>query len=213
MPTKTTLPHTMFNVRSYSLISDQIEYPELQVIIRELGRVLTQGTTGDIVELGCYEGTTSLFIQRVLQAQKSSQSFHVYDSFSGLPPKTSADSSPAGEQFQGGELVASKARMIRHFRQAGLKLPVIHKAWFEDLTTNDMPEKIAFAFLDGDFYTSIASSLAVITPLLADDATIVVDDYQSEALPGASRAVDEWAKQHGQTVRSEQSLGIIHYSA
>ena len=211
MRTRTALHIIMFNVQSYPLISDQIEYAELAVIIRELERALDDNVPGAIVEVGCYTGTTALFIQRVLK--DTPRPFHVYDSFAGLPPKVAADNSPAGEQFKAGELTATKAQLIQNFKRAGLPLPIIHKCWFEELTTNDLPELIAFAFLDGDFYTSIKSSLHAITPLLAPGAIIVVDDYQSEALPGAQKAVDEWAHQHNQQVRAEKSLAIITYSA
>lgn len=200
---------TMLDVRKYPLISDQIEYPELSVIIRELGKVLEQKIDGAVVELGCYTGTTSLFIERLLQTTGDSRAFHVYDSFSGLPPKAVEDNSPAGTQFTAGELSASKQAFITNFKKAGLKIPTIHKVWFEELTVSDMPPSIAFAFLDGDFYTSIAASLAVISPLLVSGAHVVVDDYQSEALPGARKAVDEWAKLYGHSVRSEQSLALI----
>lgn len=199
----------MFDIRKYPLVSDQIEYPELAVILRELERALNSGTVGAVVELGCYTGTTSLFIQRILQGQ--AREFHVYDSFAGLPTKVAADMSPAGEQFKPGELTASKSKFIQHFRQAHLPLPTIHKRWFEELSAADMPPQIAFAFLDGDFYTSIASSLDVITRQLSPGAIIVVDDYQSESLPGARKAVDQWANQHGLTARTEQSLAIIQW--
>jgi O-methyltransferase len=203
----------MFNVRDYPLVSDQIEYPELSVIIRELYTVLEKGVTGCVVELGCYTGTTSLFIQRLLTRLDMAREFHVYDSFSGLPPKAPQDQSPAGTQFKAGELTASKQILIKNFKQANIPLPTIHKAWFEQLTTNDMPAEIAFAFLDGDFYTSIKASLEILTPLLSPGACVVVDDYQSEALPGARRAVDEWALRHNYSVRAEQSLAIIHIYA
>lgn len=199
----------MLNVRNFPLVSDQIEYPELAVIIRELEHVIQASIKGAIVELGCYSGTTSLFIQRVLQAEDHNRPFHVYDSFQGLPAKVQQDSSPAGTQFKEGELYTNKQALVQNFKKVGLPLPVIHKAWFEELTISDMPSKIAFAFLDGDFYTSISASLAVLTPLLADGACIVVDDYQSESLPGAKRAVDEWASKYGHQIRTEQSLAII----
>lgn len=199
----------MIDVRKFPLVSDQVEYSELAVIIRELYTILQKGIEGAVVEMGCYAGTTSLFIQRVLEEEGKTRPFHVYDSFGGLPPKVEQDNSPAGVQFKAGELLATKQTFIKHFKQAGLSLPVIHKAWFEHLTSTDMPDKIAFAFLDGDFYTSIKSSLAVITPLLVSGATVVVDDYQSEALPGARKAVDEWAKHFGYSIRTEQSLAII----
>ena len=210
---KTKLCYTsvVLNVRQYKLISDQVEYDELVVIIRELERVLAKNVLGDIVELGCYTGTTSLFIQRVLLDTKSDRSFHAYDSFEGLPPKVSADMSTVGEQFVAGELLASKQQFIKHFKQANLQLPIIHKCWFEELTISDVPSKIAFAFLDGDFYTSIASSLAVITPSLTPGSVIVVDDYHSEALPGAKKATDEWARKHRQTVTHTHSVAVIHW--
>lgn len=200
----------MLDVRKYKLVSDQVDYAELQVIIRELNHVLTKAVPGDIVELGCYNGTTSLFLRRLLDMHGSDErQLHAYDSFQGLPDKTSEDTSPAGEQFKGGELKASKNILIRNFKQAGLKLPQIHTCWFEELRTDDLPESIAFAFLDGDFYTSIKASLEVITPSLQPGSVILVDDYQSEALPGAKRATDEWARKYNYRVHAEQSLAII----
>ena len=203
----------MLKVRNYPLVSDQVDYNEVSVISRELERVLARRTLGDIVELGCYTGTTSLFIQRVLQEHTDKRAFHVYDSFDGLPAKVSQDMSPAGEQFIAGELNASKQQLIKHFKQANLPLPIIHKCWFEELTSADIPNAISFAFLDGDFYTSIKSSLALITPHLANGAVIIVDDYQSEALPGAKKAVDEWVRHYNQESRTEQSLAIIEWKS
>lgn len=199
----------MFNIKRYPLVSDQIEYDELAVIIRNLEKVLAGNVRGDIVELGCYNGTTSLFITRVLEVRREKKSFHVYDSFQGLPAKTDQDSSPVGEQFKAGELLASKKQFIQHFKQAGLPLPTIHKCWFSDLTPSDLPEQIAFAFLDGDFYDSIRDSLKAIEHKLTPGAVILVDDYQSEALPGARRAVDEWLRDKPYKIHAEQSLAVI----
>lgn len=197
------------DVKKYPLVSDQIEYDELVVIIRMLEKVLKKGVPGDVVELGCYNGTTSLFIARLLAEQREKKSFHVYDSFQGLPPKSEQDSSPAGEQFKAGELNASKTKFIQHFRQANLPLPVIHKCWFSDLKEPDLPEEIAFAFLDGDFYDSIRYSLKVIENKLSPGTIILVDDYQSEALPGASKAVDEWLRNKPYRMHAEHSLAVI----
>lgn len=201
----------MLDVLKYPLVSDQIDYAELSVIIQKLESVLNRNVVGDVVELGCYEGTTSLFLQRVLQASGSEKMLHIYDSFSGLPDKVVQDISPAGEQFKAGELHASKQRLIQHFKHAGLSLPRIHKVWFESLKAKDLPSAICFAFLDGDFYTSIASSLKSITPFLQSGAIILIDDYQSEALPGAKKATDEWARAHRLAVTHQQSLGIIQW--
>jgi O-methyltransferase len=194
-------------LEKYPIVSDQVDRAELRVILRELEKVVKKGVDGDVVELGCYVGTTSLFLQRLLR--NTQKTLHVYDSFAGLPPKVAADASPAGEQFKQGELTASKAQLIKYFKQAGLPLPVIHKCWFEELTVADTPEKISFAFLDGDFYTSILASLKVVWPKLTPGAVILIDDYHTEALPGVRQALKEWSRDHSFTVRTEASLAII----
>jgi O-methyltransferase len=195
-------------VHRYPIISDQVTRDELTVIVRELEAVLKAGVRGDIVEFGCFVGTTALFLQRVIQGQ-ADRRLHVYDSFAGLPPKSSQDASPAGEQFKAGELIASKAGLIRNFKRAALPLPVIHKAWFDELQSGDVPPAIAFAFLDGDFYHSILTSLRLVWPRLQPGAVVVVDDYQTEALPGVRQALDEWAVDHRFTIRTEASLAIV----
>ena len=194
----------------HPIISDQVDAKELGVLLRELETVLRSGVTGNIVEFGCYVGTTSLFIRRLLDAYDFTGEFHVYDSFAGLPEKTQADASTAGEQFKAGELLAPRKTFIQNFKKAGLKLPIIHKGWFADFSPNDVSEDISFAFFDGDFYESIVDSFRVCDGKFHKKATIVVDDYANEALPGAARAVDEWLTNHRQfTIRTEASLAII----
>jgi O-methyltransferase len=192
---------------NYPLISDQVDRRELAVVLEQLQRSLD--IEGDVIELGCYLGTSSLFIRRVLDKNGSKKAFHVYDSFEGLPEKDAKDQSAAGDQFVAGELLATKKQMIEQFRKAHLAVPIIHKGWFEDLTLQDIPDKIAFAFLDGDYYSSIRTSLKLIESRMSPGGTIVVDDYRNEALPGAAKAVDEWASRMGKSVRCEASLAII----
>jgi len=195
----------------YPIISDQVDAKELGVLLRELEKVLQSGAAGNIVEFGCYVGTTSLFIRRLLDAYKFTGEFHVYDSFAGLPEKTQLDASAAGEQFKAGELLAPRKTFIQNFKRAGLQLPVIHKGWFADFTPDDVPESIIFAFFDGDFYESIVDSFRVCDGKFQKTATIIVDDYANEALPGAARAVDKWLANNRQCMsRTESSLAIIH---
>ena len=197
-------------LKRFPLITDQVDSRELGVVLRELERLLLRGEEGAVVEFGCYAGTTSLFIRRLIDRYQLGNDFHVYDSFQGLPDKTPADESPAGDQFQVGQLSVSKKDFIREFTRAHLDLPYIHKAWFSQIESHDVPNLIIFAFLDGDYFESIFDSLRLITPRLAQHAVIVVDDYVNEALPGAAKAVDEWLMHHpGARLRVESSLAII----
>lgn len=99
---------------------------------------------------------------------------------------------------------------MTNFKKAGVPLPHIHKGWFRDLHSSDVPALISFVFLDGDYYESILTPLRLVEDKLADGAVIVVDDYTNEALPGAARAVDEWLRTHPARLRVEQSLAVIY---
>jgi O-methyltransferase len=88
-----------------------------------------------------------------------------------------------------------------------LQPPIIHKSWFSDLSDQDVPEKIAFAFLDGDFYASIRDSLKLVRPHLQKSGYLIIDDYTREALPGVAKAVHKLLPKR--TVITSHNLGIV----
>ena len=194
-------------ISKHGIISDQVERNELAALLHELIQAVKN--EGAVVEFGCYIGTTSVYIRRILDLLGRNNAFHVYDSFEGLPEKRTEDLSPLGVQFKKGELSVTKKQFIREFHKAGLLLPAIHKGWFRDILASDVPENISFAFLDGDYYESVMTPLKLIENKLANGAVIIVDDYANQALPGAARAVDEWCKPRGYSVRNIHSLAII----
>ncbi|HET8991647.1 MAG TPA: TylF/MycF/NovP-related O-methyltransferase [Candidatus Saccharimonadales bacterium] len=201
-------PRVLELVNSHRLISDQIDKPSLIVVLDYLNQVLVKDVPGDIVEMGCYIGTTSLFIERLLSRYPQPRDLHVYDSFEGLPAKQQLDQGAVGQEFKEGELRASKKELVKHFRQANLRQPVIHKGWFKDLKISDLPGEIAFAFLDGDFYESILLSLKLTWPKLAKGGIICIDDYNREALPGVEKAVTEYF-QSDKAIIKHANIGII----
>ena len=172
----------------------------MQVTEKETERILQLAreclkVPGDFVEMGCYEGDTSLLLAELLvenHVEKSVKKLWIYDSFEGLPEKSVFDESMTGENFKRGALAVTKRAVKERFLHANLPVPVIKKAWFSGLTPDDLPERIAFVFLDGDFYESIRDSLRLVTPRMSDEGILVVHDYTNPALPGVKRAVDEW---------------------
>ena len=193
------------------LLSDQVDEREVRVVLRELERVLAAQVSGDVTEFGCYVGTTSVHLAERLK--DTGRTLWLYDSFEGLPPKTSEDSSPAGEQFVTGELLATKKQLITNLKQARVPMPRITKGWFSDLTDSQVPQQVAFAFLDGDYYHSVKDPLKLIWQRLSPGSIVVVDDYANEALPGAAKAVDEWLQGHQATIKVEHSLAILQLPA
>jgi len=166
---------------------------------------------GDFVELGCYRGETSVLLEKLLEKQGSKKKLWIYDSFEGLPKKTAEDASVAGDAFKEKELLVSKREVVERFKRAGLKLPVIKKGFFENLDPEkDFPEKISFAFLDGDLYNSIKTSLKLVAPKLAEGGTIIVHDYNNPKLPGSAKAVDEFLKKKPEfKLRIFETLAIL----
>ena len=186
----------------------QVTNRETEIILEYLENSLK--TEGEVVEFGCYRGDTSILMQKLLNREKSQKQLFLYDSFEGLPDKTKEDASVAGDQFQAGELLVTKREVIEKFKRNGLQVPKIKKGFFEDLSTEDVPEKICFAFLDGDLYTSIKTSLKLVENNMAKEGIIIVHDYNNPELPGSSCAVDEWLKTHpNKKLVVKETLAII----
>ena len=205
----------------------QVSDNETAVILSELRKVLSRGIAGDVVEFGCYRGDTSLLMERILEREfaGSASRLWIYDSFEGLPARTREDASVAGDNFKTGELLVAKREVVERFKKAGLHIPRVRKGFFEDLdagdlsasgeklATSDLPYQIAFAFLDGDLYKSIKTSLELVTPRMNHDGMILVHDYNNPQLPGVSKAVDEWMKQQktAPKLQRRETLAIISW--
>ena len=185
--------------------NDQVSREETDKILEVAKKCLV--VAGDLVELGCYRGDTSLMLAELIRG--SDKKLWIYDSFEGLPEKLEQDQSVVGENFKAGELLVTKREVKERFLRSGLPVPIIKKAWFNELDFTDLPPKICFAFLDGDFYQSIKDSLRLVEPFMAEGSVIMVHDYKNEALPGVAKAVDEWKKDKRIKFQEYGSLGII----
>lgn len=195
----------------YPIISDQISKSALHTVLTQLELIIQKRIPGDIVEFGCYIGTTTVFLRRLLdEANESSKRLlYAYDSFNGLPDKTRPDMSGAGEQFQAGELCVTKRQFLHSFHKANLKPPITVKGWFATIRPDQLPTRVAYAFLDGDFYESIIESLRLVWPRLADGGVIAIDDYKRQALPGVDRAVRDFFQNKAVIIQQENNIGII----
>ncbi|MGH8895641.1 MAG: TylF/MycF/NovP-related O-methyltransferase [Egibacteraceae bacterium] len=159
-----------------------------------LSHLLELGVPGDVVELGCHSGRTSVFLQMIIEHFDPRRTLHVYDSFEGLPAPSQRD----GELFDAGDLRATADDLVATFGKWNLNEPVIHVGWFEDTLPDELPERIAFSFLDGDFHDSILTCLRHVWPRLSGDGVVMIDDYCDPAqnprawdkLPGVKAACD-----------------------
>lgn len=193
------------------IYSGMVSENHIRVILTNLKKVLDSEVEGDIVELGCNVGTTSLFIRKLLDHYKSGRKFHVYDSFEGLPEGNMKDKSFSKFQYKKGECRTDEKVFINNFKVARLELPKIHKGWFGKIPNKEYPKKIAFAFFDGDFYDSILDSFEKVYYKMVKNSRITIHDYQWKTLPGVEKACIKFLKDKPEkgTITNNDHIGIM----
>ena len=159
---------------------------------------------GALIETGCALGGSAI----VMAAAKSrSRPFYVYDAFGMIPPPSEADGQDVQDRFeeiQGGQSKGIDGdpyygyeddlytKVLSHFEDAGYVVAEnnIHliKGLFEETLRVDEP--VALAHIDGDWYSSVMTSLQQIEPHLVEGGVLVIDDY--DAWSGCRKAVDEY---------------------
>ncbi|CAM3823917.1 TylF/MycF/NovP-related O-methyltransferase [Kibdelosporangium persicum] len=161
-------------------------------VVRHL---LTCGIPGHLVEVGCHAGGTSVYLKMLIDEFDPTRELHLYDSFQGMPTPSGMDS-----RLSEGDYRSSVDDVRAVFARWEVELPSVHAGWFEDTLPRELPDKIAFAYLDSDFYDSIGVSLAEVWPRVVAGGMVLVDDYGDrsrnphswEGLPGVRKAVDEF---------------------
>lgn len=196
-------------LKKYSISSDQMTIKRLNIILNNLETILNLSIPGEVVEFGCYSGTTSLYLQRLILGISPNRKLYLYDSFNGLPNKSNEDQSPSGEQYKEGELTASKQQLIHNFKKNGLLIPKIYSRWFKDLLANEIPTKICFAFIDADFYNSTLEALDLVWPNLNPAGILIIDDANRLDLPGVDKAITKFKANHNCSVQITNNLAII----
>ena len=185
--------NTLINmIHMKGIIYGMMTKSQIYGVMYHLSNVLNNTLEGDVVELGCNVGTTSIYIHEILKLYNSNKSFHVYDSWEGLPEKLEIDTGLGNRQFFAGQCKTTKQSFINAFTFNNLKLPIIHSGWFKEINDKEYPEKICFAFLDGDFYSSIIDSLNKIYHKMVKGGIIIIDDCGWDALPGCKKAVEDF---------------------
>lgn len=161
----------------------------MRSLLERLYRVIANNVPGDVVEMGCHAGDTSVFFQRMLLENDLKRTLHLYDSFQGLPEKDAKDNPHWGEA---GSVKTARQIVVDRFAKENLPQPSIHAGWFKDIADHEYPEQVAFAFFDGDFHSSIMDSFSRIWPRMSPGGVICVHDYGCDTWPGVTTACEEF---------------------
>ena len=186
------LLNIILNFDNKKVDSSIINQDQITHIVRNLSNVLESNIDGDVVELGCYVGESSKYIRKTLDVYESNKTLTVFDSFEGLPPLSEYEINTGWKPFT---LKTTEEVLINNFESNNLTPPKIVKGWFKDIKNEDLPEKISFAFLDGDFYDSIYDSLCQIYDRMSDGGIILFHDFRRPDLPGVDAAIRDFFKE------------------
>jgi hypothetical protein len=153
---------------------------------------------GDICEFGVAQGATSkLLASELLDGDRH---LYLFDSFEGLPPPSPEDvliddifELGSMDRYQG--IMTSPESEVRQKLDA-ISFPALRthimKGWVEDtLARDDAPRKVAFAYVDFDFYGPIRTALEFLERVMPVGGRIVVDDYGYFSA-GVQKATDDF---------------------
>lgn len=158
---------------------------------------------GDYLEFGVFRGTTFGYVAKLLGPLFPAMRFIACDSFEGLPPPKGIDAAEGySSSFVEGQFACSEAEFLGGLRERGVALDRVRTVpgWFDKSLAPGNPAsadigKVAFAWIDGDFYESTVPVLDFLTDRVSVGTVLAFDDwhcYRNLADYGEQRACAEW---------------------
>lgn len=182
-PKYTVLPKDFFDT-----VIDNAQY------FRNLG-------SGDWVQLGVWKGGGSLFFKSLMNELKINEPFFLYDTYGKIPTtqiqhekdkKFVADFNL--EQIKDDSYLQEVKELFEKFKLNN------NVSYIEtdilSIKENDVPQNIAFLFIDLDFFEPIYQSLDLFYNKLIEGGILIIDDYYMESF-NCKEAVDTFFKARG----------------
>jgi O-methyltransferase len=187
--------------RNYTMI-DRARYVDTLMLVQR-----EAPPHGDVVECGVWRGG---MIRGLAEVLGSDRTYHLFDSFEGLPPAMEIDGAAAMAWQQDttspsywDNCTAEESCAKATFENSAFDA-VFHRGWFEETIPQFKPQRpIGVLRLDGDWYDSTMTCLRGLVPHLAPNALVLVDDYYH--WDGCSRAVHDFLSATKSTARIKMS--------
>jgi hypothetical protein len=143
---------------------------KVRALLSALEIIILNNIEGDVVELGCETGESSIYIRLMLDYYKQStiREYHVYDSWEGVPTPDARDLS-CNYPFTKGCCACKMSTFVTKFENEGIVPPIIHTGWFAEIPSFNKT------------FTKMTTN-----------GFIVVDDYDYPNLPGCKKAVQDF---------------------
>jgi O-methyltransferase len=185
--------------------------PQLLFLCRCIEQV--KEVKGAIAEVGVYEGRTTVFINKYMDAEKIDKKYYAIDTFSGFVQKdieyemSKRQKDPS--MYTG--FKTSKKAFDTVMNRNGINRAVSIQA---DVNTYDLTTlgELCFVLLDVDLYRPMKKCLKELYKILAPNGIIIVDDCNEKdvAWDGSDQAYKEFMQEIDQPVEIVLGkLGII----
>ena len=169
------------------------EFADLKAFMRRAFQVLTyNGIDGDYAEFGCCGARTFTLAWGAARLVGHPAHHWAFDSFEGLPPTT--DPRDEHQGWVAGAMAMTEDQFVRTCLARGLRreeFTTVPGFYEQSLVEGDslLPERVAFAYIDCDLYSSTREVLGFLSPRLCQGAVIAFDDYYcySPSLPSGER--------------------------
>lgn len=174
--------------REFTMIPERTFYGNLDVAMK------FQKIKGVVVECGVWRGGMTAAMAEI---SGSDRSYHLFDSFEGLPEAKEIDGGSAiswqkntGGKFYYDNCAAKIESAEQAMKLSGADKYRIIKGWFNETLPKFTPEPIAILRLDGDWYESTMECLDNLYKHVVAGGVIIVDDYYT--WDGCAKAVHDF---------------------
>jgi SAM-dependent methyltransferase len=196
------LPRFAFNMNALQLC-------ELCGLLDEACKV-----SGAVLEAGCFEGRTTLFLENFLSARGSDKPYYCLDTFEGFIA-TDVATEVTARGKKAAELNGFQVNSLEWFhRTMALNRITRVTAFRADVAEFDYTSlgELCFALLDVDLYEPTRRSIPGIWRQLAPGGVLVVDDCDegTHIFDGARQAAREFAASYGVELEVRaRKLGVL----
>lgn len=166
--------------------------------------VIRHGIEGAIVECGVWRGGSMMAIAKTLSVLgDTSRHLWLFDTFRGMPQPSDADVDHRGTMAdaylrkdpngrKGRNPTSDLNEVTRNMDRTKYPSANIHyiEGKVEDTIPGQLPDRVALARLDTDWYESTRHELENIVPRVSSHGVVIIDDYGHWA--GCRKATDEF---------------------
>lgn len=158
-------------------------------VLINLWEMVITSEPGDILEIGCWRGGSSLVIAATAARFKPTSHFYICDTFQGLVKSGPNDNCHKDGDFQD----TSKEHVENLLSRHGLNNFSICQGIFPDQTAHMIhSRKLSLIHVDVDIYQCYVDILHWSQHRLTPGGILVFDDYNTASCAGAAIAVDEF---------------------